>query len=444
MTKKGSTSRISDREVTEIRVAGFKSINSECTLNLRPLTLLAGANSSGKSSLLQPVLLLKQTLDASFDPGQILLDGPNVRLTSNEQIRPRFGSGRATETLSITFASERRKLALRLRSPGRGLEVYENVIVVGDEELVIARDSPSRHLYKVLKMLSTDEGEFFRQFENKLQVQAERFFFNIRGSLGTVGGGLSVPLTGVTLEVDKLLSRWIHVPGLRGNPARTYRTTAVGPKFPGTFESYVASIIHEWQINKSDNLRVLGQYLERLGLTWKVTARAYDDTQVELMVGRLPHPRQGGARDLVSIADVGFGVSQTLPVLVALLVAEPGQVVYVEQPEIHLHPTAQYAMASVLAETAKRGVKVIVETHSSILLLAVQTLVAQEDIDWRAVSLHWVKRNDIGETEVAIGELDRSGGFGEWPVDFWDVSLLAERKYLEAAERQLTLKLDKQ
>ena len=57
---------------------------------------------------------------------------------------------------------------------------------------------------------------------------------------------------------------------------------------------------------------------------------------------------------MVNIADVGFGVSQVLPVLVALIVAEPGQLVYLEQPELHLHPRAQVALARVLADAAKQ------------------------------------------------------------------------------------------
>jgi predicted ATPase len=71
---------------------------------------------------------------------------------------------------------------------------------------------------------------------------------------------------------------------------------------------------------------------------------------------------------LVSIADVGFGVSQALPAIVAILVAEPGQLVYLEQPEIHLHPKAQRNMAVILAQAAKRNIKIVIETHSIILL----------------------------------------------------------------------------
>lgn len=132
----------------------------------------------------------------------------------------------------------------------------------------------------------------------------------------------------------------IHVPGLRGNPERTYKTTAISSDFPGTFEHYVASIINHWQVSHDHRLRELERTLQTLGLTQKIDAKQIDDSQVELRVSRLPHRARGGAMDMVSIADVGFGVSQALPVLVALHAAQPGQLVYLEQPEIHLHPRA--------------------------------------------------------------------------------------------------------
>src|SRR5438046_1090990 len=72
--------------ITAIVVDGFKSLRDSTRIEIAPLTVLAGANSSGKSSAIQPLLLLKQTLEASYDPGALLLDGPNVRFTSDEQL----------------------------------------------------------------------------------------------------------------------------------------------------------------------------------------------------------------------------------------------------------------------------------------------------------------------------------------------------------------------
>jgi len=135
----------------------------------------------------------------------------------------------------------------------------------------------------------------------------------------------------------------------------------------------------------------------------------------------------------VNIADAGLGVSQTLPVLVALLAAKPGQAVYIEQPEIHLHPRAQVRLADVLAEAAKRGVKVIAETHSSLLLRAVQTLVAKGELAPDLVKLHWFVRNENdGSTEVRSADLDEEGAYGDWPMDFDAVELRTEGDYLDA------------
>ena len=140
---------------------------------------------------------------------------------------------------------------------------------------------------------------------------------------------------------------------------------------------------------------------------------------------------------MVSIADVGFGLSQTLPVLVALLTALPGQMVYLEQPEIHLHPRAQSALARVLVDAAKRGVRIVAETHSSLLVMSVQSLIAEGYIAPDRVKLHWFRRRDDGITEVASADLDKAGAYGDWPEDFADVTLEVESRYLDAAERSL-------
>src|SRR5436309_14382929 len=80
--------------ITKISVAGFKSIVEEQSIEVRPLTILAGANSSGKSSIMQPLLLLKQTLEASYDPGALRIDGTYVRFTSSDPFLSHCGRGK--------------------------------------------------------------------------------------------------------------------------------------------------------------------------------------------------------------------------------------------------------------------------------------------------------------------------------------------------------------
>ncbi|MFN0147464.1 MAG: AAA family ATPase, partial [Dehalococcoidia bacterium] len=125
------------------------------------------------------------------------------------------------------------------------------------------------------------------------------------------------------------------------------------------------------------------------------------------------------------------------PVLVALQQALPGQLVYIEQPEIHLHPRAQAAMAAVLVRAAKRGVRVVAETHSSHILTGVQSLVAEGEIAPEDVVLHWFTRDTKGATQIATANLDESGAYGDWPEDFSETTLDAQDRYIRAAFEKL-------
>src|SRR6058998_888375 len=93
--------RATAQGITAIALRGYKSLAEECFIEVRPLTILAGANSSGKSSIMQPLLLLKQTLEASYDPGALRLDGPNVRFTSADQFLSYVGQGKHTDVFSV-------------------------------------------------------------------------------------------------------------------------------------------------------------------------------------------------------------------------------------------------------------------------------------------------------------------------------------------------------
>ena len=400
--------------ITDIAVQGFKSLYDEQRVAVRPLTILAGANSSGKSSIMQPLLMMKQTLDATYDPGPLKLDGPNVHFTSAEQFLSRRLSDRGMpidpdgadftirlaarddeiqgeDWMSSTFKYQR----------GRGIDLFEirtsrwqhfplrpGMEITGDDiSDEVRRSVPG----KIAGVLLTGKGV------DKVEILRKRCFLTIRASSGDMGSWDSRLYSPFEYGVSLV----IHVPALRDNPRAHSK---VGSDFQlrlmyeGTFEHYVASIIESWQNTQDGRLKELGRALESLDLAWKVEAVRIADVHIELYVSRLPRSRPGSARDLVNITDVGLGVSQVLPVLVALLTAVPGQLVYLEHPEAHLHPRAQVALAQILAKEAKRGVRVVVETHSSLLLLGVQTLVAEGTLPPALVALHWFKRGNDGAT----------------------------------------------
>lgn len=421
--------------LTGLQIQGYKSLRDLTDVAFGCLTILAGANSDGKSSLMQPLLLLKQTFDAPYDPGVLLLDGPNVTFSDVRQIFWRAaGKQRASRfTLKLQMLTQSGEIVLQrvkgqTKSKPESMHILECNWSSGNRVLELRSDMTPGEVRK-----AASDSELAGLPKNLLRDRAT--LVRNRAFL-VVGLEESFPLPGPWSQFEQLLRSLIHVPGLRGNPRRTYRQTAVEDYFPGIFPDYVASVVARWQQEKADPLQSLGEDLRRLGLTWKVEAHQVSATEVELRVGRLRESRRGGAQDMVSIADVGFGVSQVLPVVVALHAARPGQIVYVEQPEIHLHPRAQVALAEILGRATRRGVQVVVETHSELLLLGVQHLVASGELDPGKVKLHWFERDEEGATLVKTAELDAQGAFGDWPVDFSDVSLEAMRAYLDTVTRQ--------
>ncbi len=427
--------------ISALAVEGYKSLHRMTEIDLRPLTVLAGANSSGKSSLVQPMLLLKQTLETPYDPGALLLDGPHVRFTSADQLLTSKSGKMIGNTFSVMIhITDGEMVHVRFDwRRGKGFDVMEMTAARPHADPVpIHRDMTRDEILRVLPRHDRKMAERFEKTSGEdyhLAVTRERCFLRVGTFSVTTGEYEGIGWADPLHQVHRYLRGLIHVPALRGNPLRTYATTAVGSEFPGTFEPYVASIIHHWQSVGDSRLELLGEHLEKLDLTWKIQAYRIDDTRVELRVGRLPR-RTRATKDLVSIADVGFGLSQALPVLVGLIAARPGQLVYLEQPEIHLHPRAQVAFAQLLVAAVRRGVRVLVETHSSILMLGIQALIAEGALPHKFVALHWFSRTSDGLTEVRSAELDEAGTFGDWPQDFDQVTLDVQSRFLDAAEAQ--------
>lgn len=440
------------KTINKITVCGFKSLNKESSIELKPLTILAGANSSGKSSIMQPLLLLKQTLEASYDPGALLLNGPEVKFTSTDQLLSRINSEKSAQKFFIQFHKDNiwnYKINF-VKAPDKGIELesteYKDLQNEENSFTLYPDDNKNRFdipfVFGMANALLLLKGVKYKKLSiNNTHVIKDRFFFNIMTKIKIEEkeeefDNIHYELPSVS-EIKKFIRRIIHVPCLRGNSLRTYNTTSVENVFQGTFEVYTASIIHEWQKKKDDNIKKLNESLEILGLTWQVEAKKINDTQLELQIPILPEKKKSKSVDFVNIADVGFGVSQILPVVVSLLVAEPEQIVYIEQPEVHLHPKAITRLPELFARAAKRGVIVVVETHSSLILRGIQSLIAKEQLEPEKVKLHWFTRNKKdGSTAIDSADLDKNGAFGNWPSDFDDVILDSEQEYLDAVEKR--------
>ncbi|WP_394167018.1 AAA family ATPase [Neptunomonas phycophila] len=424
----------------KLSVEGYKSIASKRSIEFNGLTVLSGANSSGKSSFMQPFLILKQTIENHYDSGTLVLDGENIKLTDSSQVISKVPNYKNKYfSVSVSNKNSECKVIYRYKR-GKGLSVdsvsmendkFENglTLKVGMKSEEIEKAIPDED-FKFIK-------EFYEEKKQKIKWQTIREKCFISAILSTIGKKRFPLRAGIepTHELENLVTRLIHVPGLRGNPSRTYKIAASEEVYPGSFEKYVASIITEWSKIKKyrANYDLLKKQLEELGLAKNITTEKVNDTSVEIRVSR--NKLGDDNNDCVNIADVGFGVSQTIPVLVALICAKKGQLVYIEQPELHLHPKAQFKLAEIIAKAVTRGVKVVIETHSSVLLRGIQILVVKKAIDHEDISLNWFTQNcESGETEVVTAELDEFGAFGDWPEDFDDTSLTVEQMYLDAVE----------
>jgi predicted ATPase len=427
--------------LTWLEVGGFKSLRERTRLEVKPLTVFAGANSSGKSSAMQPLLLLKQTLESTYDPDGLLLSGAHVRFSRADELlskvagstvdRFEVGLGNdAVHGVRLTFerqgSLDLAPSAMSIRAKGRDLDLEKSLA--------------SDELAERLRSLFAADDSRWQGGHARLKLESDGPF--LRPVLATEPAGPSSfslvvgNLQGIFQDLRRYVQHLVqvlHVPAASTPPGRVYPRSGTSRPFRGTFEPYTASLILAWQETKDPRLAELAKALEALGLTWRIEARQLDANSVELKVAR--QRKRGRAKaDLVNIADVGFGTSQVLPVLVALIAAEPGEVVYLEQPEVHLHPRAQSVLADLLAQAASRGVRVIVETHSELLLLGMLTCIAESRIRPEDVILHWFQRNAAGVTEVMSREPNENGSFGDWPEDFSLSQSEANTRYLDALD----------
>jgi predicted ATPase len=427
--------------ITKISISGFKSIANECSIDIRPLTILAGANSSGKSSIMQPLLLMKQTLESPYSYAGLSLNGENIRFTSAKQILSRFSKANQQDIFTVQIDIDiNRFCRLKFQNiPEGGLQTVETSYSFEDylQHLVKTFNkvtlSPEMTREEIIKALPPEITRLYEiQKKGSLNYKITNFYYYLICTVPEIGFPIYNPTSAFSTEISEI----IHVKGMRNNLERTYKLLAFDsnhPHYSGAFDNYIGSLISYWSKKNTAKLEALNDTLAFLNLVKKVEAENLNDTQIELRV-----TRSNDSEDMVNIVDVGSGVSQILPVLVALVAAEPEQLVYLEEPEIHLHPRAQANLGEIIVDAANRGVRVVLETHSDLLLRRIQSLVAEDKISADKAILHWFSRDEHGFTQVTSTPLNATGGYGDpdFPLDFSDVFLDEEGRYLEAASEK--------
>ena len=255
----------------------------------------------------------------------------------------------------------------------------------------------------------------------------------------------AVQLEGCSAVLTGLLStRLLHLGPLRQDPQVLHRNEPTGrPGAVGSKGEYAIAALHRQADREvtcpledgSVRTVALREAVEHwLGVLGLATAVGTSDrAQLGVEVSLAPPDGPAG----LDLTSVGVGVSQLLPVLVMALAAEPGSVLLIEQPELHLHPAVQQRLGDFLLACAASGRQVIVETHSDHLVTRLRRRIAEDPEDGLlgTVSIVLAERVD-GSTRFRPLATNRYGGLDDWPDGFFDEAAVDSRELLRAGLRK--------
>lgn len=435
--------------ITQMMLRNFKSWRDTGQIRLAPLTALFGSNSSGKTSLLQILLLLKQTAD-SPDRNQVLNLGDERSLVELGTFQEVLFGHDLTARLQCYLEWEL-PTTLKIEDPSlrKGVLFEGNTLGFSSDILWKANGDQGAGRTVVDKMVYSFSGAEFgmrpvtrgkleyellqpkSQFQFirtagrvwKLPPPAKFYGFpdQVRGYYQNAGF-----LSDFELQFEELFSRLYYLGPLRDYPKRQYSWAGAHPSDMGrrgekVVDALLASREADEKISRGHGRKRqtieerVAQWLKDLGLIDSFQVRPISTGGKLFQVWVRRHRKAAE----VLITDVGFGVSQILPVITLCYYAPKGSTLLLEQPEIHLHPAVQAGLADVLVDAMQtRGVQIILESHSEHLLRRLQRRVAEEKINRDDAAIYFCSMRD-GESHLTPLNLDLFGNIENWPEDFF-------------------------
>ncbi|MGQ0665217.1 MAG: DUF3696 domain-containing protein [Pseudomonadota bacterium] len=436
--------RTAHRMLTSLTLRNFKCWQGIEEMRLAPITGLFGTNSSGKSAIIQSLLLLKQTKE-STDRAQFLNFGDSSTYVSLGTFKDAIHNHEVSAALSwrlewsldkpivITDPNDRRVTPItgdRLAFAAKIVQNEKGVLQAPEITYDIAGCSFS--LDKVassgdhkLAVHPDDRYRFKRAQGRPWALPGPIKFYGFPDQVRAYYQNAGF-LADLQLAFERQLDRIFYLGPLRESPKREYPWAGGAPDDVGRRgELAVAALLaarsKRQTIGQGKGKRrssveaYVARWLFELGLIWQFSIE-------EIAAGSNLYKvrvRNTLSAPEVLITDVGVGVSQVLPVLILLYYVPEGSTVLLEQPEIHLHPLAQSKLADIFIEAVKvRRLQVIVESHSEHLLRRLQRRLAEEEfsVDQAALYLCDVDRGAAALTPL---ELDLFGNIKNWPKHFF-------------------------
>lgn len=236
-----------------------------------------------------------------------------------------------------------------------------------------------------------------------------------------------------------LAKRVVYLGPLRQDPQVVYKVATAGVTgFIGTKGEFTAAVLHAQRGREIEGFDEEGhpEFLTLAGAVsaWAKRLDIADEVQTTDLARlgiQISVSREGIGP--VDITSVGVGVSQLLPVIVMCLMAEPGTLILLEQPELHLHPALQQRLGDFLLACARSGRQLIVETHSEYLLSRLRRRIAEDESDEliRSLAVYFVECLD-GRSRFRRVPVNEYGAIDEWPAGFFDQAATDSRALLEA------------
>ncbi len=456
--------------LTELRIKNFKAWQDTGPLRMAPLTVIFGANSAGKSSLGHLLLGLKQTVLLTDRRRALHLGDSHSQIDLGSFADCLHGhdlSAKLEFTLgwklpqpmdlwnplsaSETYHGDKIRLHSVLRADARGLPALESFTFTLSDDQNAETLAVKHGVDESGKpYLDVNPLNLVANLGRELSLAApEKFYRFADVTLARYQNASS--LTQLSLEAEHLLTGLIYLGPLREPPKRTYSWSGdTVPDVGSRGEFAVSALLAATQEGRAIQLaadnkeqsfdELIAEWLHRLGVIYSFAVRPIAAGRKEYEV--LIKTHQNAPE--VKLTDVGFGISQVLPALVQAFYAPPYSTVWMEQPEVHLHPQVQAELADAFISAIQarekgrsRHVQLVVESHSEHFLLRLQRRIAEGAVSPEDVAVYFANRTERGLDLEAL-RLNAYGEIENWPDNFFgdDMGELAARTNAAIKRRQ--------
>ncbi|MYH82908.1 DUF3696 domain-containing protein [Candidatus Poribacteria bacterium] len=404
--------------ITHIRVKNFKSWRDSDIVRLAPLTGFFGTNSSGKSSLLQMLLLLKQTVGKD----EILFFGNEkslVNLGNFQEVIHEHELGnelylglscKLNHTVSYNFVTTQWQM----------LNFSFDTVIREVEGNQVIKDFRYKSLTSPATVVWEDNNLFVND-RNSILIHVQ----NCYGLSSSENSDVPKILTGFISVFEELFSHVYYLGPVRVHPKRYYHWEGNQPEDIGRWGDKTIDALLSARVDKRTILRGkeeipiedrISEWLREMDLAHSFILERTGPPSEKNYDVRI-QKREHGTK--VTLADIGYGLSQFLPVLVLCYYAPAGSTLILEQPDIHLHPKVQSQLADLLIEVVtERKLQILVESHSEHLLTRFQRRVAEKQISQDDTALYFC-RNNHGFSTIEPLEVNEFGEIKNWPENFF-------------------------